>query len=73
MEACNSAVLHFRVEEMGQLLLPNLCTHISDTHWHTEDLDGNKILFHDTICYISLLYFYSDSYVALWSKMVIYR
>jgi hypothetical protein len=34
-------VLHFRVEEMGQLvLLPNPCT-----HWQAEDLDGNKMRF----------------------------
>ncbi|KAK6297061.1 hypothetical protein J4Q44_G00332030 [Coregonus suidteri] len=47
VEACNSAVLQFRVEEMGQLvpLLPNPCMPISATRWQTEDLDGNKILF----------------------------
>ncbi|XP_010871490.2 protein FAM124B [Esox lucius] len=47
VEACSSAVLQFRVEEIGQLvpLLPNPCTPISATRWQTEDLDGNKILF----------------------------
>uniref|UniRef100_A0A674NX53 Family with sequence similarity 124B n=1 Tax=Takifugu rubripes TaxID=31033 RepID=A0A674NX53_TAKRU len=44
---CNSAVLQFRVEEIGQLvpLLPNPCSPISNTRWQTEDLDGNKVLF----------------------------
>ncbi|KAJ7990508.1 hypothetical protein DPEC_G00301060 [Dallia pectoralis] len=47
VEACNSAVLQFRVKEIGQLvpLLPNPCTPISASRWQTEDLDGNKILF----------------------------
>ncbi|KAF7665569.1 hypothetical protein LDENG_00138270 [Lucifuga dentata] len=47
VEPCSSAVLQFRVEEIGQLvpLLPNPCTPISTTRWQTEDLDGNKILF----------------------------
>uniref|UniRef100_A0A3B4A6I6 FAM124 domain-containing protein n=1 Tax=Periophthalmus magnuspinnatus TaxID=409849 RepID=A0A3B4A6I6_9GOBI len=47
VEPCNSAVLQFNVEEIGQLvpLLPNPCTPISPTRWQTEDLDGNKVLF----------------------------
>ncbi|XP_061781756.1 protein FAM124B isoform X1 [Nerophis lumbriciformis] len=47
VEPCNSAVLQFGVEEMGQLvpLLPNPCTPISSCRWQTEDLDGNKVLF----------------------------
>ncbi|XP_058601225.1 protein FAM124B isoform X2 [Onychostoma macrolepis] len=47
VEPCYSAVLQFRVEEIGQLvpLLPNTCSPISASRWHTEDLDGNKILF----------------------------
>ncbi|XP_076002711.1 uncharacterized protein fam124b [Genypterus blacodes] len=47
VEPCSSAVLQFKVEEIGQLvpLLPNPCTPISTTRWQTEDLDGNKILF----------------------------
>ncbi|XP_068069766.1 protein FAM124B isoform X1 [Danio rerio] len=47
VEPCQSAVLQFRVREIGQLvpLLPNTCSPISATRWHTEDLDGNKILF----------------------------
>ncbi|XP_061637015.1 protein FAM124B isoform X1 [Phyllopteryx taeniolatus] len=47
VEACNSAVLQFSVEEIGQLvpLLPNPCTPISTSRWQTEDLDGNKVLF----------------------------
>ncbi|KAM6946386.1 LOW QUALITY PROTEIN: protein FAM124B [Aplochiton taeniatus] len=47
VEPCGSAVLQFRVREMGQLvpLLPNPCTPISATRWQTEDLDGNKVLF----------------------------
>ncbi|XP_066565421.1 protein FAM124B isoform X1 [Amia ocellicauda] len=42
-----SAVLQFRVREIGQLvpLLPNPCVPISSTRWQTEDYDGNKILF----------------------------
>ncbi|XP_076838184.1 protein FAM124B isoform X2 [Brachyhypopomus gauderio] len=46
-EPCHSAVLQFRVGEIGQLvpLLPNPCSPISATRWQTEDLDGNKILF----------------------------
>ncbi|KAM3874635.1 protein FAM124A [Diretmus argenteus] len=47
VEPCSSAVLQFRVEEIGQLvpLLPNPCTPISTMRWQTEDLDGNKVLF----------------------------
>ncbi|XP_051963073.1 protein FAM124B-like [Xyrauchen texanus] len=47
VERCHSTVLQFRVGEIGQLvpLLPNTCSPISATRWHTEDLDGNKILF----------------------------
>ncbi|KAL4647628.1 protein FAM124B [Arapaima gigas] len=47
VEPCDSAVLQFRVEEIGQLvpLLPNPCTTISTTRWQTCDLDNNKILF----------------------------
>ncbi|XP_067307652.1 protein FAM124B [Pseudorasbora parva] len=47
VEPCYSAVLQFKVGEIGQLvpLLPNTCSPISATRWHTEDLDGNKILF----------------------------
>nr|XP_061797102.1 protein FAM124B-like [Nerophis lumbriciformis] len=47
VEPCNSAVLQFSVEEIGQLvpLLPNPCTPISASRWQTEDLDGNKVLF----------------------------
>ncbi len=47
VEPCYSAVLQFRVGEIGQLvpLLPNTCSPISASRWHTEDLDGNKILF----------------------------
>ncbi|XP_071396565.1 protein FAM124B [Centroberyx affinis] len=47
VEPCNSAVLQFQVEEIGQLvpLLPNPCTPISTLRWQTEDLDGNKVLF----------------------------
>ncbi|XP_036412380.1 protein FAM124B [Colossoma macropomum] len=47
VEPCHSAVLQFRVGEIGQLvpLLPNPCSPISATRWQTEDLDSNKILF----------------------------
>ncbi|XP_046733186.1 protein FAM124B isoform X4 [Silurus meridionalis] len=47
VETCHSAVLQFRVGEIGQLvpLLPNQCSPISVTRWQTEDLDGSKILF----------------------------
>ncbi|XP_077396442.1 protein FAM124B [Festucalex cinctus] len=47
VEPCNSAVLQFSVDEIGQLvpLLPNPCTPISTSRWQTEDLDGNKVLF----------------------------
>ncbi|XP_049582792.1 protein FAM124B [Syngnathus scovelli] len=47
VEPCNSAVLQFGVDEIGQLvpLLPNPCTPISTSRWQTEDLDGNKVLF----------------------------
>lgn len=47
VEPCHSAVLQFRVGEIGQFvpLLPNPCSPISATRWQTEDLDGNKILF----------------------------
>ncbi|XP_039510805.1 protein FAM124B isoform X2 [Pimephales promelas] len=47
VQPCCSAVLQFSVGEIGQLvpLLPNTCSPISSTRWHTEDLDGNKILF----------------------------
>ncbi|KTG32771.1 hypothetical protein cypCar_00016812 [Cyprinus carpio] len=47
VEPCYSMVLQFRVGEIGQLvpLLPNTCSPISASRWHTEDLDGNKILF----------------------------
>ncbi|XP_016362256.1 protein FAM124B [Sinocyclocheilus anshuiensis] len=47
VEPCYSMVLQFRVGEIGQLvpLLPNTCSPISTSQWHTEDLDGNKILF----------------------------
>lgn len=47
VETCHSAVLQFRVGEIGQLvpLLPNPCSPISATRWQTEDLDGSKILF----------------------------
>ncbi|XP_043115148.1 protein FAM124B isoform X2 [Puntigrus tetrazona] len=47
VEPCYSTVLQFRVGEIGQLvpLLPNTCSPISPSRWHTEDLDGNKILF----------------------------
>lgn len=47
VEPCYSSVLQFRIGEVGQLvpLLPNPCSPISATRWHTEDLDGNKILF----------------------------
>ncbi|XP_062844044.1 protein FAM124B [Trichomycterus rosablanca] len=47
VETCHSAVLQFKVGEIGQLvpLLPNPCSPISATRWQTEDLDGNKILF----------------------------
>ncbi|NXI52672.1 F124A protein, partial [Chloroceryle aenea] len=41
-----SAVLEFRVKDVGQLvpLLPNPCSPISEGRWQTEDHDGNKIL-----------------------------
>ncbi|KAM9439289.1 protein FAM124B [Clarias gariepinus] len=47
VETCHSAVLQFKVGEIGQLvpLLPNPCSPISATRWQTEDLDGSKILF----------------------------
>ncbi|KAM4627520.1 uncharacterized protein fam124b [Polymixia lowei] len=47
VEPCSSAVLQFKIEEIGQLvpLLPNPCTPISSSRWQTEDLDGNKVLF----------------------------
>lgn len=47
VETCHSAVLQFKVGEIGQLvpLMPNPCSPISATRWQTEDLDGNKILF----------------------------
>ncbi|KAJ6659238.1 hypothetical protein lerEdw1_019284 [Lerista edwardsae] len=42
----DSAVLEFRVKDIGQLvpLLPNPCNPISEGRWQTEDPDGNKIL-----------------------------
>ncbi|XP_062474929.1 protein FAM124A [Pezoporus occidentalis] len=41
-----SAVLEFRVKDVGQLvpLLPNPCSPISEGRWQTEDQDGNRIL-----------------------------
>ncbi|NXQ34569.1 F124A protein, partial [Alaudala cheleensis] len=41
-----SAVLEFRVKNVGQLvpLLPNPCSPISEGRWQTEDHDGNRIL-----------------------------
>lgn len=41
-----SAVLEFRVRDVGQLvpLLPNPCSPISEGRWQTEDHDGNRIL-----------------------------
>ncbi|XP_004701705.1 protein FAM124B [Echinops telfairi] len=41
-----SAVLQFRVQEIGQLvpLLPHPCVPISSTRWQTQDCDGNTIL-----------------------------
>ncbi|KFZ56191.1 Protein FAM124A, partial [Antrostomus carolinensis] len=41
-----SAVLEFRVKDVGQLvpLLPNPCSPISEGRWQTEDYDGNRIL-----------------------------
>ncbi|KAF7239894.1 hypothetical protein EYD10_13585 [Varanus komodoensis] len=41
-----SAVLEFRVKDIGQLVpvLPNPCSLISEGRWQTEDPDGNKIL-----------------------------
>ncbi|KGL80478.1 Protein FAM124A, partial [Tinamus guttatus] len=41
-----SAVLEFRVKDVGQLvpLLPNSCSPISEGRWQTEDHDGNRIL-----------------------------
>ncbi|KFQ30545.1 Protein FAM124A, partial [Mesitornis unicolor] len=41
-----SAVLEFRVKDVGQLvpLLPNPCSPISEDRWQTEDHDGNRIL-----------------------------
>ncbi|KFP42242.1 Protein FAM124A, partial [Chlamydotis macqueenii] len=41
-----SAVLEFRVKDVGQLvpLLPNPCSPISEGRWQTEDHDGNRIL-----------------------------
>ncbi|XP_019385522.1 PREDICTED: protein FAM124A [Crocodylus porosus] len=49
-----SAVLEFRVKDVGQLvpLLPNPCSPISEGRWQTEDHDGNKILLQQTCtCY----------------------
>ncbi|XP_074843576.1 protein FAM124A isoform X2 [Carettochelys insculpta] len=48
-----SAVLEFRVEDVGQLvpLLPNPCSPISEGRWQTEDHDGNKILLQAYIWY----------------------
>lgn len=42
----DSAVLEFRVRDIGQMvpLLPHPCTPISESRWQTEDPDGNKIL-----------------------------
>ncbi|XP_006879666.1 PREDICTED: protein FAM124A [Elephantulus edwardii] len=42
----DSAVLEFRVKDIGELvpLLPNPCSPISEGRWQTEDHDGNKIL-----------------------------
>uniref|UniRef100_A0A8C4S4Z5 Family with sequence similarity 124 member B n=1 Tax=Erpetoichthys calabaricus TaxID=27687 RepID=A0A8C4S4Z5_ERPCA len=47
VELKESAVLQFRVQEIGQLvpLLPHPCSPISSTRWQTEDYDGNKIIF----------------------------
>nr|XP_027327032.2 protein FAM124A isoform X3 [Anas platyrhynchos] len=44
-----SAVLEFRVKDVGQLvpLLPNPCSPISEGRWQTEDHDGNRILLQD--------------------------
>ncbi|KFP84420.1 Protein FAM124A, partial [Acanthisitta chloris] len=41
-----SAVLEFRVKDVGQLvpLLPNPCSPISEGRWQTQDHDGNRIL-----------------------------
>lgn len=43
---CGSALLQFRCGDLGRLvpLLPHPCTPISATRWHSQDLDGNKIL-----------------------------
>ncbi|XP_021382266.2 protein FAM124A [Lonchura striata] len=45
-----SAVLEFRVKDVGQLvpLLPNPCSPISEGRWQTEDHDGNRILLQQT-------------------------
>ncbi|XP_009946965.1 PREDICTED: protein FAM124A, partial [Leptosomus discolor] len=45
-----SAVLEFRVKDVGQLvpLLPNPCSPISEDRWQTEDHDGNRILLQQT-------------------------
>ncbi|XP_007521649.1 protein FAM124A [Erinaceus europaeus] len=42
----DSAVLEFRVRDLGELvpLLPNPCSPISEGRWQTEDHDGNRIL-----------------------------
>ncbi|XP_034614424.1 protein FAM124A isoform X4 [Trachemys scripta elegans] len=49
-----SAVLEFRVEDVGQLvpLLPNPCSPISEGRWQTEDHDGNKILLQVEISFL---------------------
>uniref|UniRef100_A0A8B9PF55 Family with sequence similarity 124 member A n=1 Tax=Apteryx owenii TaxID=8824 RepID=A0A8B9PF55_APTOW len=48
-----SAVLEFRVKDIGQLvpLLPNSCSPISEGRWQTEDHDGNRILLQVSLVY----------------------
>ncbi|GAB0180180.1 protein FAM124A [Grus japonensis] len=67
-----SAVLEFRVKDVGQLvpLLPNPCSPISEGRWQTEDHDGNRILLQ-----VQMLKTYHDGIVVdgiktnLWRKM----
>uniref|UniRef100_A0A672PAD1 Family with sequence similarity 124 member B n=1 Tax=Sinocyclocheilus grahami TaxID=75366 RepID=A0A672PAD1_SINGR len=67
VEPCYSMVLQFWVGEIGQLvpLLPNTCSPISASRWHTEDLDDNKILFqvgHRKCALVSISPFSEQSY-----------
>ncbi|NXA33846.1 F124A protein, partial [Eudromia elegans] len=64
-----SAVLEFRVKDVGQLvpLLPNSCSPISEGRWQTEDHDGNRILLQVSSAYRETGKF-TDFQASSWSR-----